>query len=95
MLKFLHHYKKLCIGVIVLILIGSTSFYLYFEDTYIQYDRYETNNKQLGILQHYTQKLEGRYYISLYYPSFKDQKLSQIIEAYKQSHLQVQPTHKM
>lgn len=89
----IHRHRLIIVSL--LIFIGCIGSYLYFTKNYTQYDMYEKDNKRIGILQHYTQELPGRYYISLYYPQFKEPALVQVIESYKDRHLQMQPNNKM
>lgn len=80
--KLIWRNKKTGVVIIILIIL-FVPHVLFNPNPYASYDVYNKNNKLLGILQHYTQEKTGRYYLSLYYPEFKDEQLAEIVNTYK------------
>lgn len=74
------------ICVLAIALIGGGYFgikKLFFKNPYTQYETYDKNSKKIGDMKHYTEDKENSYYISFYYPQFKDKTLDGLVEKYK------------
>ena len=67
--------------LIVILILGGIYFLLFNgKNKYEDYNTYNETNKQYGTVQHY-EKENDDFYISLYYPKFKEKNLNKIIKS--------------
>lgn len=80
---------KIFIVIILLIatVFGSYTFIsrTFLNNPYAKYDQYNELSKQYGELQHEKKHEKETYYFSMYYPSFKEEALNELVKEYRDS----------
>lgn len=78
--------------IIVIILLIATIFSAYsflsrtiFNNPYAKYDQYNETSKQYGELKHEKKLEKETYYFSMYYPSFEEEALNNVVKEYHDS----------
>lgn len=69
-----------CILLLIVIATGATT--LLRSNPYKKYDAYRKNDKQVGTMKQIKENKDA-YYMSLFYPEFKDKKLNAIVQNYR------------
>ena len=87
--------KRLFLLVLIPILLMSAyRFYCYMhEDVYAVYNTYDKDNKTEGTLKHFIEEKENIYYLSFYYPRFKERQLNEIVQKYQKTKIQTKRKH--
>ena len=79
----------IAIVVVIVIIIGLFVLFFNGERKYKEYNSYDENTKQYGIVEHY-EKENDHFYVSFYYPKVKEKNLNKIIKESNNNYLKSQ-----